>query len=98
MSSLFCLFSEAHGPLLENYVKSVFNDKVRILYSMEQLGLIRGRLFGIEAATGEVVVVFDSHMEMRERWLEPLVYEISRDRKIMANIYNDWMKLQEDGV
>ena len=89
---------EAHGPLLRNYVKSVFNNNVRILYSKEQLGLIRGRLLGIEAATGQVVVVFDSHMEMRERWLEPLVYEISKDRKIMANFYNDWMKPQDDGI
>ena len=73
---------EAHGPLLENYVHSVFNGKVRILHAKERLGLIGGRLYGIKAATAPVVMVLDAHMEMRDRWLERLVYEITKDKRI----------------
>ena len=89
---------EAHGPLLENYVHSVFNGKVRVLHAKEHLGLIGGRLYGIEAAIAPVVVVLDAHMEMRDRWLEPLVYEIAKNKRIMANVYMDWMKPQDDGM
>ena len=89
--------SEAHGQMLENYVKTIFQGKVWIMRSPEPLGLIRGRAWGIQASSAPVIVVLDAHMEMREKWLEALVYEIHKDRKIMASVYNDYMKPQEDG-
>ena len=41
---------------------------IRIIRSDRNLGLIRARHLGISHATGEVIVVMDSHMEVQIHW------------------------------
>ena len=96
---MFLLFSEIHEVYLDNYVSSVFGDIVRILRNPGPAlyGLIKARLLGIRSAKGDVVVVLDAHMEVQEKWLEPILYEISKDKKILASITLDWMKPHSDG-
>ncbi|XP_005094680.1 inactive polypeptide N-acetylgalactosaminyltransferase-like protein 5 [Aplysia californica] len=57
---------------------------VKLIRLPEREGLIRARLEGLRQVTGEVVSFFDSHMEVNERWLEPLLNEIVKNRQTIA--------------
>ena len=51
---------------------------VRHLTNPETLGIARSRLRGVHEAVGEVVVLLDSHMEVSELWLEPLLSTLEK--------------------
>ena len=63
---------------LDDYVKRL--GKVKIVRQKKREGLIRSRLAGAAAVTGDVIVFLDSHIEATEGWLEPLVDLISQNR------------------
>ena len=92
-------FSVMHNVYLYNYVDSMFGAKVQIVRhrGKESLGVIAARSLGISKASGPVVIILDAHIEARQGWLEPLLYEISKDPRTLASITLDWMKPQEDG-
>uniref|UniRef100_A0A915PBU1 Polypeptide N-acetylgalactosaminyltransferase n=1 Tax=Setaria digitata TaxID=48799 RepID=A0A915PBU1_9BILA len=56
------------------------SDVVKMLNTRKNEGLIRAKIFGAKHATGEVLVFLDSHCEVNERWLEPLLDRIVADR------------------
>jgi polypeptide N-acetylgalactosaminyltransferase len=85
------------GEPLELHIKSQFGDKVKLYRNDRNLGLIQSRLKGIRLSTGDVFVLMDSHSEVQPIWLEPLLFEIKKDRKTLANSYIDWMKKKDDG-
>ncbi|KAK6018467.1 hypothetical protein OSTOST_15943 [Ostertagia ostertagi] len=67
---------------LSDYLKtfaitSGWNDKIRVERSEERQGLIRAKTLASRLATGEVIVFLDSHCEVTERWLEPLLAAIA---------------------
>jgi polypeptide N-acetylgalactosaminyltransferase len=45
---------------------------------------VRTQVHGVENATGEVMVFIDSHCEVNDGWLEPLLDRIVRNRKTIA--------------
>ena len=95
-----CHFPAIHGKYLINYVDAVFGPGLVCVLrhtGPESLGVIKARIFGISHARGDVVVTLDAHMEVREKWLEPLLYEIHKNPKALASISLDWMKPQKDG-
>ncbi|PAA63170.1 hypothetical protein BOX15_Mlig000326g1 [Macrostomum lignano] len=66
---------------LDNYLARTFPDGVvRVVRSRERLGLIRARLEGAKAATGDVVAFLDSHCEATKGWAEPLLARIKESR------------------
>ncbi|KAF6715179.1 Polypeptide N-acetylgalactosaminyltransferase 10 [Oryzias melastigma] len=58
--------------------------KVRILRTKKREGLIRTRLLGAAAATGEVITFLDSHCEANINWLPPLLDRIALNRKTIV--------------
>ncbi|XP_045168076.2 probable N-acetylgalactosaminyltransferase 9 isoform X1 [Mercenaria mercenaria] len=69
------------GEELSKYVAKTWPDGVvRIVRTKERSGLIRARLAGAKAATGDVLIFLDSHCEAAPGWIEPLLARIQEDR------------------
>ena len=58
---------------LRNYATEVFGSKIKLIENEERQGLIKARMTGAKAATGEVIIFLDSHMEVYNSWLPPLL-------------------------
>nr|XP_009861683.2 polypeptide N-acetylgalactosaminyltransferase 11-like [Ciona intestinalis] len=61
--------------------KFYLESKLHGLRSKSQLGLIRARMFGARYATGDVLIFLDSHCEVNNGWIEPLLNEIDRSNR-----------------
>lgn len=53
---------------------------VKIFRNKERMGLMRSRMRGAEAATGDTMTFLDAHIEVTRGWLEPLLAEIKKDK------------------
>lgn len=54
---------------LDDYVALQWPDLVDVVHNPERRGLIGARLAGAKVATGEVMVFFDSHIEVNYNWV-----------------------------
>lgn len=48
------------------------------------IGLIRAKVLGVREATGDVVAFMDSHCEVNDGWLEPLLDRLVRNPKAVV--------------
>lgn len=72
-------------------------SKVKLIRHKKREGLIRARLSGALAATGEALIILDSHCECYQGWLEPLLDRIHTDRTIAVTpdiTTIDWESLE----
>lgn len=67
------------GKQLDDYV-SQLPISTYIVRMGSRTGLIRARLRGASQAKGKVITFLDAHCECTEGWLEPLLYEIYKNR------------------
>lgn len=74
------LFKGELGEVFEEYVKTLC--KVKIIRAEKRSGLIKARILGAVEATGDVLVFLDSHCEVTEGWLEPLLDPITRNPNV----------------
>ena len=64
---------------LDQYAHDL-NFAIKVLHLEKRSGITVARLTGAEVASGEILVFLDSHCEVVEGWLEPMVYRIAQDR------------------
>ena len=67
---------------LDDYARSL--PKVKVVHAKKREGLIRARLGGAVASTGQILAFLDSHCEANVGWLEPLVERIYLNRKTVV--------------
>ncbi|CAI2348811.1 unnamed protein product [Caenorhabditis sp. 36 PRJEB53466] len=65
-------YKESHG---------VAWNSVKFARTQKNEGLIRAKIFGAKRAVGEVLVFLDSHCEVNEDWLPPLLDQIKQNRR-----------------
>ena len=58
---------------LDDHLATHFDGKVKVVHQARREGLIRTRLTGAKAATGQVLIFLDSHVEANINWLPPLI-------------------------
>ncbi|KAM4815508.1 polypeptide N-acetylgalactosaminyltransferase 17-like [Thomomys bottae] len=80
---------ELKGPL-EEYVHKRYPGLVKVVRNQKREGLIRARIEGWKAATGQVTGFFDAHVEFTAGWAEPVLSRIQENRKrvILPSIDN----------
>ncbi|XP_076617718.1 polypeptide N-acetylgalactosaminyltransferase 11 [Chaetodon auriga] len=69
---------------LDRCVREELEGKVKLVRNQKREGLIRGRMIGASHATGEVLVFLDSHCEVNQAWLQPLLAPIQKDRRTVV--------------
>ena len=65
------------------YIRHRLPPTVRLVRNPSQLGLIRARVEGARASTGDIVVFLDSHCEASKGWLEPMAKRIQEDPTVV---------------
>lgn len=72
---------------LDKYIQKQFsNHPLQLIRLKQRHGLIKARLVGVEKVdkTTNILVFLDSHVEVTQGWLEPLIEPIVKDEKIIS--------------
>lgn len=63
-------------PEVQKYANENWPSKIKFYKTEKNEGLIRAKMFGAAKASGEILVFLDSHCEVQQNWLPPLLDRI----------------------
>ena len=90
---LFIFSSSEHCKQpLDDYVKEHFTN-VKVVRAKKREGLIRTRILGAKAATGQVLIFLDSHCEANMNWLPPLLGEFKQGSLMLCVFWLSKVKI-----
>ena len=75
------------GEPLDTFIKK--NPKTRIIRHATRKGLIQTRMTGARAATGDVLIFLDAHIEVSKVWLEPLLDYLKENPRTLISPVTD---------
>ena len=70
------------GEPLDTFIRKT--PKTRIIRHATRKGLIQTRMTGARAATGDVLIFLDAHIEVSKVWLEPLLDYLKENPRTLA--------------
>nr|XP_027200436.1 polypeptide N-acetylgalactosaminyltransferase 11-like [Dermatophagoides pteronyssinus] len=88
--------------LIRRYID--YLPKVHLTRLARRQGLVKARMAGINQATADVFMILDSHVEVGEGWLEPILQTIhdDNDALVIPHIYSisakDFSYLTNSGI
>ncbi|KAK6012226.1 hypothetical protein OSTOST_22629, partial [Ostertagia ostertagi] len=110
-SIIVCYFNESPSVLIPDASLQAADYQrkhpqwgmVKFLRTPSNQGLIRAKVFGARKARGEVLVFLDSHCEVNQEWLQPLLERIKeKPERVVCPIIDiidlDTMKYVESPV
>ena len=59
-------------------------EKVKLVVNRQREGLIRSRIRAAMVAQGDTLTFLDSHVEVNEMWIEPLMSKIKANYKMVV--------------
>ena len=71
------------GRPLDSFIKRT--PKTRIIRHTTRKGLIHARMAGAKAATGDVLVFLDAHIEVGKVWLEPVLDYLKKNPRTLLS-------------
>lgn len=86
---------ELYEPLVSYVAENFRTTNVKIKNMKKRSGLIVARMVGARMATGEVLVFFDSHVEVQFNWLPPLLQPIVNNRRIATLPIIDYFSAED---
>ena len=69
------------GAPLEAFLSQIPN--ARVIRHKQRVGLIQTRMTGAKAATGDVIIFLDAHIEVSPQWLEPILDTLQKQPRLL---------------